>query len=65
MVHFAGLDVSVYATSVCVIDDTGKGVLEQRGPTDLADHRRSDLAWCVLRPDRIDAGPLSSGWSMG
>jgi len=30
MVYFAGLDVSVKTTSVCVIDDAGKVVLEQR-----------------------------------
>ena len=37
MVHFAGLDVSVKATSVCVIDDAGKVVLEQKVPTEPAD----------------------------
>ena len=37
MVHFAGLDVSVKTTSVCVIDDAGKVVLEQRVPTEPAD----------------------------
>jgi len=37
MVHFAGLDVSVKTTSVCVIDDVGKVVLEQRSPTEPAD----------------------------
>jgi hypothetical protein len=26
--HFAGLDVSVKATSVCIVDDTGKVVRE-------------------------------------
>jgi hypothetical protein len=30
MVHFVGLDVSGKATSVCVVDDTGKVILEQR-----------------------------------
>ena len=28
MGHFAGLDVSVKATSVCIVDDTGKVVRE-------------------------------------
>ena len=28
MDHFAGLDVSVKATSVCIVDDTGKIVRE-------------------------------------
>ena len=37
MVHFAGLDVSVKATSVCVIDDAGKVVLERKIPTEPAD----------------------------
>jgi len=27
MVHFVGLDVSVKATSVCVVDDAGKVIL--------------------------------------
>ena len=30
MDHFAGLDVSVKATSVCIVDDTGKFVREVR-----------------------------------
>jgi transposase len=33
MVHFAGLDVSVKTTSVCVIEDANKVVLERRVPT--------------------------------
>ena len=37
MVHFVGLDVSVKATSVCVVDDAGKVILEQKVPTDPAD----------------------------
>src|SRR6516225_8595978 len=58
MVHFAGLDVSVKATSVCGVDDAGKVVLERKN-TDRAGryHRRSDLAWCVRWPDR------DRGWS--
>jgi transposase len=30
MAHFVGLDVSVKETSVCVVDDTGKVILEQK-----------------------------------
>ena len=30
MAHFVGLDVSVKETSVCVVDDAGKAVLEQK-----------------------------------
>ncbi len=37
MVHFVGLDVSVKATSVCVVDDAGKVILEQKVPTEPAD----------------------------
>jgi transposase len=37
MVHFVGLDVSVKATSVCVVDDAGKVILEQTVSTDPAD----------------------------
>jgi transposase len=36
MVHFVGLDVSVKATSVCVVDDAGKVILEQKVPMDPA-----------------------------
>ena|SRR5271167_256824 len=37
MVHFVGLDVSVKETSVCVVDDAGKVILEQKVPTEPAD----------------------------
>ena len=30
MAHFVGLDVSVKETSVCVVDDAGKVILEQK-----------------------------------
>ena len=33
VVHFVGLDVSVKETSVCVVDDAGKVILEQKVPT--------------------------------
>jgi transposase len=32
MDHFAGLDVSVKDTSVCIVDDTGKIVREVKMP---------------------------------
>ena len=35
--HFVGLDVSVKTTSVCVVDDAGKVILEQKIPTEPAD----------------------------
>ena len=34
MAHFVGLDVSVKETSVCVVDDAGKVILEQKVPTE-------------------------------
>jgi transposase len=60
MVHFAGLDVSVKATSLCVIDDAGKVVLEQRAPTEPADIIAVLTSLGVtFGPIGIDAGPLS------
>ena len=35
MAHFAGLDVSVKETSVCIVDDAGKIVQEVRWPVSL------------------------------
>ena len=37
MAHFVGLDVSVKETSVCVVDDAGKVILEQKVPTEPAE----------------------------
>ena len=34
MAHFVGLDVSVKETSVCVVDDAGKVILERQVPTE-------------------------------
>ena len=36
MVHFVGLDVSVKETSVCVVDDAGKVIFEQKVLTEPA-----------------------------
>jgi len=60
MVHFAGLDVSVKATSVCVVDDTGKVILEQNVPTEPADIIAilTSLGVSFGRIG-IEAGPLS------
>src|SRR5499433_2005365 len=60
MVYFAFLDVSVKTTSVCVIDDAGKVVLEQRVPTEPADIIAvlTSLGVSFGRIG-IDAGPLS------
>ena len=34
MAYFVGLDVSVKETSVCVVDDAGSVILEQKVPTE-------------------------------
>src|SRR5882762_6052820 len=60
MEHFVGLDVSVKATSVCVVDDAGKVILEQKIPTEPADIiallTSLDVTFGRIG---IEAGPLS------
>src|SRR6266849_1862021 len=60
MVHFVGLDVSVKETSVCVVDDAGKVILEQKVPTEPADIiallNSLDATYGRIG---IEAGPLS------
>src|SRR5436190_22058840 len=60
MEHFVGLDVSVKATSVCVVDDGGKVILEQKVLTEPADIiallTSLDVSFCRIG---IEAGPLS------
>src|SRR5271170_5084160 len=60
MVHFVGMDVSVKATSVCVVDDAGKVILEQKVPTEPADiiALLTSLGVTFGRIG-IEAGPLS------
>ena len=55
-----GLDVSVKATSVCVVDDAGKVLLEQKVPTEAADiiALLTSLGVTLSRIG-IEAGPLS------
>src|SRR5271169_4535253 len=60
MVHFVGLDVSVKETSVCVVDDTGKVILEQKVPTEPADIIALLSSFGVTYSRiGIEAGPLS------
>ena len=40
MTLFVGLDVSVKETAVCIVDDTGKVVCEQKVPTGSDDYCR-------------------------
>ena len=60
MVHFVGLDVSVKETSVCVVDDTGKVIFEQKVLTEPADiiALLTSLGVTYGRIG-IEAGPLS------
>src|SRR5580765_7960085 len=60
MAYFVGLDVSVKETSVCVVDDAGSVILEQKVPTEPADiiALLSSLGVSFGRIG-IEAGPLS------
>src|ERR1700688_959726 len=60
MDHFAGLDVSVKETSVCIVDDTGRIVREIKVASEP-----EDLLRVLANPDYhfkrigLEAGPLS------
>ena len=60
MAHFVGLDVSVKETSVCVVDDAGKVILEQKVLTE-PDTIIALLTSLGVSYGRIgiEAGPLS------
>ncbi len=60
MAHFVGLDVSVKETAVCVVDEVGEVVLEQKVPTE-ADDIVTLLTSIGEAYGRIgiEAGPLS------
>src|SRR6266536_3571862 len=60
MAHFVGLDVSVKETSLCVVDDAGKVILEQKVPTEPTDII-AILTSLGVSYGRIgiEAGPLS------
>src|SRR5947208_6187775 len=65
MDHFAGLDVSVKQTSVCIVDDTGKIVREvkvESEPEALLSVL-TNPAYCFKRIG-LEAGPLSQ-WRFG
>ena len=60
MDHFAGLDVSVKETSVCIVDDTGRIVREVK----VASEPEALLAvltnpTCHFKRIGLEAGPLS------
>ncbi len=60
MAHFVGLDVSVKETAVCVVDEVGEVVLEQKVPSEP-----DDIATLLTSIGEaygrvgIEAGPLS------
>jgi transposase len=60
MTHFVGLDVSVKETAVCIVDDTGKLVCEQKVATEP-----DDIVTLLISVGEdygrvgIEAGPLS------
>ena len=60
MDHFAGLDVSVKETSVCIVDDTGRIVREVKVASE-PEALLQELAKSIYRFKRIglEAGPLS------
>ena len=60
MKYFAGLDVSMKETSVCVVDETGKVCREVKVPTHAKDliTALSDPEWRLERVG-LEAGPLS------
>jgi transposase len=60
MDHFAGLDVSVKDTSVCIVDDTGKIVREVKvaSEPDALLHVLRNPLYCFKRIG-LEAGPLS------
>jgi transposase len=68
MKHYAGLDVSVKETSVCIVDETGKICREMEAPSHPEDLARvlQDPTWRLARIG-LEAGPLSqwlfSGWA--
>jgi transposase len=60
MKHYAGLDVSVKDTSVCVVDESGKVCLETKVPShpEYLAQALNDPAWSLERVG-LEAGPLS------
>ncbi len=60
MKHYAGLDVSVKETAVCIVDETGTICCEMKVPSHPGDLARvlTDPAWNFERVG-LEAGPLS------
>ena len=60
MKHYAGLDVSVKETSICIVDETGKIYRKLKIPSHPEDLLRvlQDPAWNLAKVG-LEAGPLS------
>ena len=60
MKYYAGLDVSVKETSICIVDETGKICRELKVTSHPEDLLRvlHDPAWNLVRVG-LEAGPLS------
>ena len=60
MKHYAGLDVSVKETSICIVDETGKICSELKVASHPEDLLRAlqNPAWGLVRVG-LEAGPLS------
>ena len=70
MAHFVGLDVSVKETSVCVVDNAGKVILEQQGDYQEFRARRGDstdqaMAMVKRSPNRTANWDLAMDHSRG
>src|ERR1700754_3986123 len=60
MKHYAGLDVSVKETSICIVDEAGRICREAKMPSHPDDLMRllKDPSWQLVRVG-LEAGPLS------
>ncbi len=60
MKHYAGLDVSLKETSICIVDETGSICREMKAPSHPEDLARvlQDPTWRLARIG-LEAGPLS------
>ena len=59
MDHFAGLDVSVKETSVCIVDDTGRLVRELKVASEPEAVLAALTNWRPWKRIGLEAGPLS------
>lgn len=53
MAYYAGLNVSLRSVAVCIVDETGKAVLERSVPFEIADTEAFLHGWPL---------PAETGW---